>query len=523
MAGEDIAVIREVLDNPLTRIEMLLTVVDKRQQTVPFKLNAVQRDYCERRIAGEKNPSDIRGMRRITVKARQMGMSVAIVAYNASEAMLKPNTNVLIMCQDDDTLSRFRNLVHQCYNDLARFELAPKMTTDNEHEIAFDEINSHIVLRTATDKAGRADTFSLVHMSEFALYEDAGAVLAAVIPSVPPWGQIDIESTSQGPAGPFYEFANRAHKGEGEWTMLFYPWWWESSYIADPALYLTTDYTPEEIVLRDEHGLTDPQIAFRRFNQAQWELLGPEAPPIEREFAETFEGAFSPGNNAVFTSAEMLAIKARTREPVLRKNGIWVWRRPVPGEGYVVGGDTGAGGAKSDYSSAFVVDKNGFQCAGFYEKVDAVAHAGVLNEIGQMFNNAYMVPEGWPGEGAVTAKWLQESYKYHNLHYSTVAGMLRPGFSTTPQTRPDLVNSLYRAVRYQQLWINDSRCYEELRTLVWHTRKPRPGAQYKLQASEGAHDDYTFAAALANQHKEMAVPRRAAGEAGNGAGFSVGF
>ena len=496
--------VREVIENPIFRVENLLTIVNKEKLRVPFILNRVQRDYFERRMASEKG---LAKRKRITGKPRQIGMSVGIEAYNVTEAMLTPNTNVLITCQDDDTKSRFRSLAHDYWESFRAFNLAPAIGADNDYELEFKEIGSRIVFRTATETGGRAYTFNIVHMSEMAFYEQGGKAAAGILPSVPPFGQVDIESTSNGPMGAYYNLAIEAEKGSPEWQWLFYPWWWETSYVADPAIWCTTPLSDREQWLVENEHLTMEQIAYRRAKWYEWDMLGPEAPPVEREFAEDFDTMFSPGDSSVFTAEEMRAIKLMCREPLAREAGISIWRKPMPGEGYVIGADSAAGGAKSDYSSACVLDKNGFQVAGFYDKVDAHTHARVLNDLGHKYNDAYLVPEGWPGEGAITCTVLADSYHYPKLHYTVLAGAARPGFSTTPQTRPELTKGLYDAIRYQQMWINDERLYQELRTLVWYTRQPRPGAKYKLQAALGKNDDYVFAAALGYKHKEFAIGR----------------
>ena len=302
----------------------------------------------------------------------------------------------------------------------------------------------------------------------------------------------------------------KAEGGSDEWELVFYPWWWEESYVADPKHYLDTPPTDQEKWLKATHGLTDEQMAFRRSIRRLWSTLGPDAPPVEREYAEDVDSAFAAGQDSVFSAEELGQVRAMLRDPLRKEGDLWIWRDPMPGDGYVIGADVAAGGATADRSAAHVIDSRGLQVAGWYGKLGAVEFAKVLNELGLRYNTAYLVPEGWPGEGSVTCAILQERYRYPKMHYSEQGGIPRPGFITTVQTRQGLVRSLLEAVKYGQVWLMDKRLYEELRALIWYTKKQRPGVLPKLQAGAGAHDDYAVAMALAYKHQQMAQPRRVA-------------
>ena len=497
-----------ILNDPVKRIEGLLTVPTPDHNIVPFKLTKIQRDFLES-IEKWRASGHIGARRRITVKPRQVKMSSAIMARNFTDTMLTPNFNTLVMCQDDDTKSLFRGRARQHWKDLEKVGLAPAITVDNSYEMEFGGINSRIVFRTATEKGGRAYTFHRVHLSEIAFYENAPGVMTAILPSMSSQiCEIDIESTSNGPSGTFWEVAMKADESDQEWGLIFYPWWWEESYVADPAVYLTTDLSEREEWLMGEHGLTLAQIAFRRSIRRLWASLGPDAPPVEREYAEDLESAFSAGEDSVFDPEELGRVKAMLRDPIRKddEGRLWVWREPMPGAGYVIGADVAAGGATQDNSAAFVIDKHGFQVAGWYGKLGAVEFAKTLYELATRYNDAYLVPEGWPGEGSITCALLHTNYKYRRLHYSIQGKEPRPGFITTSTTRPELVKALLETIKYDQTWINDERVHKELRALIWYTKKAKPGATRRLQAGPGAHDDYTIAMALAYKHLHL-IPR----------------
>lgn len=512
-----------ILNDPIARIEGLLSVPSPDQQIVPFKLTRIQRHFLES-VAEWQASGRIGARRRITVKPRQVKMSSVIMARNYTDTMLNPNFNCLVMCQDDDTKSTFRDRARRHLEDLRKVGLAPEVTTDNTYEMEFGRINSRIVFRTATEAGGRAYTFHRAHLSEFAFYEDASKVLTAVLPSLSGAGaEIDVESTSNGPSGTFWDIATAVGEGREDWELVFYPWWWEESYVQNPDVYVTTDLSSVEEWLMATHGLNRAQIAFRRSVRRLWQTLGPDAPPVEREYAEDIDSAFAAGSDAVFDPEELGRVKTMLREPIRKEGDLWVWREPMPGAGYVIGADVAAGGATTDNSAAYVADKNGLQVAGWYGKLGAVEFAKVLNDLGHRYNTAYLVPEGWPGEGSITCALLQENYKYPKLHYSEQGSRPRPGFITSSSTRPELVKALLETIKYDQTWINDPRLYGELRALIWYTKKKRPGVLPKLQAGPGAHDDYVIAMALAHKYISMAIARADRRTLGQRARGWVGF
>lgn len=486
-----------VLNDPIQRIEGLLTVPteDVPPQVVPFRLTRIQRDLLQRILAYP-------GRRRVVVKPRQVKVSSVLMARNYTDVMLTPNMNLLVVCQDDDTTSLFRNRAHHHYADLEAVSLAPRKGVDNEYEMVFPVINSRIVFRTASRTGGRAYTFHRVHGTEVAYWANAAEVLSGILPSVPPDGEVDLESTSGGPYGAFFDIVQDADAGSPEWDLVFYPWWWEPKYVANPAVYLDgkEPLSERELFLQKTHSLTDEQLAFRRAVKLRWASLGADAPPAEREFAEDLETAFSAGRGAAFTAEELAHVKHTCRDPIFKTGELWVWREPMPGEGFVIGADIATGAGDADYSAAVVLDKAGVQVAGYYGHIDAFGFAKVLNDLGVRYNEAYLVPEGWPGEGAITANALHHQYRYRRLHYDLLGGESRPGFVTTQQTRKDLVQAILEAVKFSQVCIQDERLYKELRSLVWFVRKERPGALRKLQAGPGAHDDYVVACGLAYRH-----------------------
>lgn len=518
----DHELLRGILDDPIQRIEALLTVPTKDMQIVPFKLTRIQKHFLQQ-ITEWKATGHNGAFRRVTVKPRQVRMSSVIMARNYTDAMLTPNFNCLVMCQDDDTKATFRGRAHHHHEDLRQVGLAPAITRDNDYELEFGDINSRIVFRTSSDSGGRAYTFHRVHMSEIAFYQEGARVLANVLPSLPPGlGEIDAESTSDGPSGIFFTLAQAAEKGE-EWALCFYPWWWEADYQTDTEGVDPDNLTQREQYLMAQEGLNLRQIAFRRSTRRLWESLGADAPPVEREFAEDLDSAFTPGSKAVFSTEDIARVKAMTLNPIrkervlLRANpelwstdpDLFIWRDPMPGEGYVIGADVAAGGATHDNSAATVLDRNGFQVAGYYGKCTAVEFAQVLYDLATRYNGAYLVPEGWPGEGSITCAFLHEDYHYPNLHYSEQGKMPRPGFITTSTTRQELVKSLFEAVKYSQAWVSDERLYLELRSLIWYTkstgdRRPMP----KLQAGPGQYDDYSVSYGLAHKYLNMARPTR---------------
>ena len=166
----------------------------------------------------------------------------------------------------------------------------PSLRASNAKELIFDKLDSGYKVGTAGSKgAGRGDTIQLFHGSEVAYWPNADTHVAGRLQAVPdePGTEVILESTSNGRKGLFYDMCAAAMRGEGEYILVFIPWFWQPEYRKAVAGGFTP--TADEPAYQDAYGLDLEQIAWRRAKIV--ELNGVHN--FRREYPATPEEAFS--------------------------------------------------------------------------------------------------------------------------------------------------------------------------------------------------------------------------------------
>jgi hypothetical protein len=166
----------------------------------------------------------------------------------------------------------------------------PSTAASNAKELLFDQLDSGYKVGTAGSKGtGRSDTIQLFHGSEVAYWPNAETHVAGALQAVPdePGTEIILESTSAGRQGLFYEMCAAAMRGEGEYILVFIPWFWQHEY--RKTVPEGFEPTPDETAYATTYGLDLEQIVWRRAKIV--ELNGVHN--FRREYPATAAEAFS--------------------------------------------------------------------------------------------------------------------------------------------------------------------------------------------------------------------------------------
>jgi len=197
---------------------------------------------------------------------------------------------------------------------------------------------------------------------------------------------------------------------------------------------------------------------------------------------------------------------------------LWVWEDPIEGEEYLICADV-ARGDSSDYSAFHVINSSDEQVAEYRHRLPPDEYAGLLYDVGTLYNNALIVPEANSIGYATCLKLVDLDYK--NLFYSQ-KGMYSkekmkkmndhptkhdvsaiPGFQTTNTSRPLIISALEEGIRVGSFKIRSTRTISELRTLVWINGKP--------QAMPGYNDDLCIAGGIGLFVKSTHLKDRSSG------------
>lgn len=217
------------LQDPLTLIEDgHLSIKTKSATLERFIPNRAQRRFLERfRILWQEN----RIIRINLLKARQVGLSTLIEAIIFSMTSYNENTNSLIIADDLDG-SNYIFEMSKLYQEQMPSHLIIPEKRSNQKKLEFEGIHSQILIDTSQNPdAGRKYTFRMVHLSEYAFFDNANALMDGLSNSVPalPRTMIIKETTANG-LNHFKDEWDAAAAGESDYVNIFVPWYWGDDY-----------------------------------------------------------------------------------------------------------------------------------------------------------------------------------------------------------------------------------------------------------------------------------------------------
>ncbi|MCU1307077.1 MAG: hypothetical protein JWN45_1772, partial [Acidobacteriaceae bacterium] len=250
----------------------LLDVREKRQKTCELLIGALLkiRNKEGRLIRlipnrAQKELSERFSGRSIVLKARQMGITTWVAAQFFVSTITKRGTLTVLVAHDQQSAQEIFRIVHRFWENLPKRLRKGALRTSraNVRQLVFPVLDSEYRVETAADPdAGRGLTIQNLHGSEVARWPgDAAGTLASLRAAVTPKGEVVLESTARGAVGCFYNEWLRAK--ETRHSQHFFPWWWEEMY-AQPCVMGLQDLSAEEKQLKEQVGLSDGQIVYRR-------------------------------------------------------------------------------------------------------------------------------------------------------------------------------------------------------------------------------------------------------------------
>jgi hypothetical protein len=252
----------------------------------PFRLNDAQ-CYLHGKLEEQKKRTG--RVRALILKGRQQGSSTYTEGRFFHAVTHRRGTKAFILTHVDDATSNLFGMAKRFYEHCPEV-VRPSIMASNARELVFNVLDSGYKVGTAGSKGvGRSDTIQLFHGSEVAYWPNAETHMAGALQAVPdePATEIVLESTSAGRRGLFFEMCDAAMRGEGEYILVFIPWFWQREYRKElpQGFALTADETEYQRI----YDLDLEQMAWRRAKIV--ELKGVHN--FRREYPATPEEAFS--------------------------------------------------------------------------------------------------------------------------------------------------------------------------------------------------------------------------------------
>jgi hypothetical protein len=486
----------------------------------------------------------------VYLKPRRVSVSVGCCAeIFQAVPFLSGQHAFIVSYQKESAEEIFSYITHfqNCYRPylgligLPRLKRKPRQddqTSESRRRIDWEN-GSYIKVATAKNvKTGRSFDVRHVLLDEFAFYDNAGALMTSLLPSVPddPDTTIIVPSTANGVGGSFHELCQKARDPgqDSGWIFLFFGWWEHPPYtrpLEMPAAEFQSSLSRNHPVYGDEleergkYNLNLEQLNWRRYTIIN--TCGSNLDKFRQEYPGNPEEAF------LLTGRPRFSHRALSSMPVIRqaitgeltretvgtrdrvvfqasdegRGALTIYRMPDPRGEYAIGSDPSEGrdvrsgepgNQDPDYSVASVFDVNTHeQVAKFRARVQPAAFGEYLYALGWFYNWAYQVPEAKGAGLGTIEKLLELGYPLERMHRrradADVAGstLLQDyGWETTSVNRPQLISALDDALRERGIIIRDPNTIQECRTFVI-------GPSGKAEGASECHDDEVMAVALA--------------------------
>ncbi len=362
------------------------------------------------------------------------------------------------------------------------------------------------------------------HNSEVAFWPNAEEHLSGVLQAVPdaPGTEVILESTSNGVGGVYYDYVMEAMAGDGEYELVFVPWYWQPEYRKFSFRQGGVRHTSENIALDDEekylvaeYGLDNAQVLWRR--SKIHELKSEDY--FKQEYPFTVMESFIASGRGVFAGKWLQSATDECFNPrmiatvdtvriIARADGeLHVWESPRPGKKYFIAADPAEGLASGDWSTAQVIDELGNQVAEYRAHVDPDLFAHHLKTLGKWYNKALLIVER-NNHGQLVNHKLAREIGYPRLymeeaedHMADGKVVRKYGWLTTTRTKPMVIDNLVALVRDGTSGIVSRRLITEMQTFVVDDRG-------RTNAQSGKHDDLLMAYAIAQYVRSKNVKKK---------------
>jgi hypothetical protein len=226
-----------------------LMVKSKTGELVVWRLNRAQL-YMQLRAEDQLRRKG--WVRLLLLKGRQQGGSTWVNGRFYHHTSRRRGISSFILSHEGNTTNKLMDMVRRFYEN-SHGAIKPELGKDNPRALTFPGLGSDYAAGTAgNEQVGRGGTAQRFHGSEAAYWEHAYAIQDGALKSIAlmPGTEIILESTANGPVGLFYEKCMQALKGEGDYELVFVPWFWQEEYerAINPREFVPT--TEEEEFMR---------------------------------------------------------------------------------------------------------------------------------------------------------------------------------------------------------------------------------------------------------------------------------
>jgi hypothetical protein len=492
------------LGDKLWRISHLYKIRNKNKQLTCLKPNNIQLGIYE----AIKDKAVVRDY---FLKYRQGGVSTWFLIWWLDETLTKRNTISGILSHTRESLKYLWDIIRIAYTNMPSVCMEPAGKF-NETELSFPALNSKIFVSLGI----RSTSVNNLHISEIC-YMEAKDIQASLA-TVPPGGNVSIESTANGLGNEGQILYQEAQQDLNGYAHHFFPWYIQDEYRL-PLNGMTISLNKEEDKLRKEAKklfhveLSDEQILWRRVTKKQQGFL------YDQEFPEDDSKAFLSTGNPYFDNKKMLALLQEARSANKENQELeetydyTAWEIPQKHDLYVAGVDV-AEGIDGDWSVIKIINVTKRREAFRYRaRVPIDKFYRECDYWGRQYNTCLLAIER-NNHGHAVIQGLYETMRYPNLFVqdrdirnvkirgiSEQKTIVKIGWETTALSKPLMLDQLKEGIEgnmYEdvaefqpEIEIKDELFLQEALTIQQNNKT--------ICAIQGKHDDIVIASAIAFQ------------------------
>jgi len=455
---------------------------------VTFELSAVQKRYLAvkrlARINGKKGV--------ILLKARRCGFTTLEQGQSYADCVTYPGTSCVTLANSVKNIKRIFRMVKEFH---AQDPRKLKTDSDSKVQLELDNKSTFFIGTASATGFARGDMLRRGHVSEAAYccegpnqVRDLFSLEAALLGAAK-FGFLVWESTANG-RNWFHNLYKENRDTNGIYQSVFLPWFMDPTNVAPEGTYSVQEIletlTQEEVDLIERHGLTVPQIAFRRTIWREFKHLTPQEYPEDDERCFLSSGYCYFPVNDLFLIRDLLEHSNKTPDITDLPDGQYVeWEAPVPGERYVLGCDTSEGLLGGDPNGIGVMHKSsGRQVASAHGHFETRALGKLCVWLSRKYNKGLLGIErnglGIAVLDEVGRLGYGKSHHKGGSLYHFKEG--RPGWDTNGTTRPRIIDGVRDKILEAPETIVDPMFVSECLSF-----KKQPSGKYA--ADPGSHDD----------------------------------
>ena len=518
-------VIKRCQSSPSFFLDNFAKIQHPKRGIIPFKLWSYQKKCL---LEFRSN--------RLTIfkKTRQSGISTVTGGFALWYAMFSKQKRILIVSKRDldamDFLRKNIKTIHENLPDWMR-ALWP-CVIDNEHEVGFPN-GSRIMSLTSSKDTLRSHSSSLNIIDEAAFIDGMDEMWAAGAPSIMHGGRTIVISTVKGIGNWYWQTWTDADAGANDFKPIELNWWqmdWRMEFkdelggkvhVIAPTDGIKACDTPQMKAkygpywspwLEEQYRLLTEKGESSKFKQEiLCTFLGTGDTVLEQEALE-YAQACVQETGKKFSTVSIADYRNPNTEEAAKldfQHRLWIWDLPnlghpedgqtleEPPHTYILGADTATGDGR-DSSAIEIFDLNTQeQVAEMQLKCLPRTFALMVDYLGRLYNNAFVVVER-TGIGAGVCQDLATELLYENLYRRPKKNIFNKaskygdvGWNTTHSSKPIMNKALIDNIAPEGIRIKSPRLYKELSIYV-HLKGGKTGAE----PGKGNNDDLVMATAM---------------------------